>query len=488
MTAGYIAVAIYATLVVCVGFLGARRVKRFRDYLLGGGSIGAWMTAFSYGTAYFSAVVFIGFAGKVGWSFGMSGLWLAAGNTLVGVLLCWKVIGTRVKKASVELGVETMPEYFLARFGSRFLKVLSALVIFIFLVPYTAAVFMGLTFLFKITFDIPYEYVLLFIGVFTAAYLVLGGYRSMASLDVFFGIIMIAGVGILVCCTLGHAGSPGEIVSRLREVEPALASVVGPPGVIPLLSLVILVSVPPLAMPQLVQKFMAVCDEAAIRRGMWISAAFAVIAAGGAYFAGSVARIAVSPVNNPGAFDQGGGVVADAVMPELLKTVVPENLLWIILLLVLAASMSTLAALVLVSSATVTRDLLSVFSRKEPGDGALTTITRVVSVVYIAGSMVLAWTRPGIIVTVLSISWGAIGAALLGPFLWGLFSKRTGAFAAGVSGVAGLVAAVVLFGVMGASRVPEASALAMALGFASCPVIDLMVRFFSSGKRGSRVP
>ncbi|MCK5115160.1 MAG: sodium:solute symporter, partial [Candidatus Aegiribacteria sp.] len=175
MLANYLFVGAYAVLIIVIGLKGMRSTNSYHDYLLGGGKVGPWMTAFSYGTAYFSAVLFIGFAGKLGWGFGLSALWIAIGNTLIGVLGVWLLLGNRIKHMSESLNVKTMPEYLEVRFNSPFLKGFTALAIFVFFVPYTAAVFMGLSYLFETTFQLPYVWILLFMGLFTGIYLIMGG-------------------------------------------------------------------------------------------------------------------------------------------------------------------------------------------------------------------------------------------------------------------------------------------------------------------------
>ncbi len=107
-----IVISVYALMVIAIGIIGLKKTHSFSDFFLGGGNIGPWMTAFTYGTAYFSAVLFIGFAGKIGWDFGYSGLWLTVGNAFIGVLGVWWLLGYRIKKMSVEYGVATMAEFF----------------------------------------------------------------------------------------------------------------------------------------------------------------------------------------------------------------------------------------------------------------------------------------------------------------------------------------------------------------------------------------
>ncbi len=474
MVAKYIVVVGYALLIVVVGILGMRKTRNFNDFLLGGGKVGPWMTAFSYGTAYFSAVLFIGFAGKIGWGFGLSGIWIAVGNTVLGVFGVWFLLGSRIKKAAVDYNIHTMPEFLEARYNSPFFKFFTSAAIFVFFIPYTAAVFMGLSYLFEVSFGLPYTYVLLFMGVFTGIYLVLGGYKSMAMIDVVFGMIMTIGVIILLTFTLNKGGGLGNIIQNLREINPKLAAPVGPPGIWPLLSLIILTSLAPFAMPQLVQKFYAIKDKKSVRIGMIASTVFALLVTGIAYFTGALTRLFLSPGNNPAAFTESGAPNFDVLMPELLTTVIPDALSVVIILLILSASMSTLAALVLISSSTVAKDFYKGFIKKDASDKQLTMLMRVGSVFFILLSIILALFKPAVIVTILSISWGAIASVFLGPFIWGLFTKwlsRTGAI---MSSLLGLGTCLFLFFLWGPSKVPQAGAIGMIVSLVVPPLTGLL--------------
>ncbi|KQC03741.1 MAG: sodium:solute symporter [Candidatus Cloacimonas sp. SDB] len=472
MVAKYIAVLAYILLIVVVAIRGSRGTKSFDDFLLGGGKVGPWMTAFSYGTAYFSAVLFIGFAGKIGWGFGLSSLWIALGNTFIGVTGVWLLLGNKIKSEAIKYQVQTMPEYLEARYNSPFLKIFTSAVLFIFLVPYTAAVFMGLSYLFEITFNLPYIYVLFFMGFFTGFYLVLGGYKSISMIDVIFGIIMTAGVITLLISTIREGGGLPNIISALKAIDPKLAAPVGPPGFIPLASLVFLISVAPFAMPQLLQKFYAVKDKKTIKTGMYASTIFALLVTGTAYFTGSLTRIFLSPERNPQAFSNGAPVF-DALMPEMLVTVIPAALTVVILLLILAASMSTLASLVLISSSSFTKDLYKGFISKNASDKTLTGLVRAASAFFILLSMLLALLKPAVIVTILSISWGAIASVFLGPFIWGLFNSKVNKTGAILGSTGGLLLCLILFLTWGASMVPQAGSAGMIASLILVPVFSL---------------
>lgn len=475
MIARYIAVFLYAAMVIIIGIKGSRKTKSFDDFAVGGGKIGPWMTAFSYGTAYFSAVLFIGFAGKIGWAFGLSGLWIALGNTIIGTLGVWLLLGNKVKKEAIAYDVHTMPELLEARYRSPFLKIFTSAAIFIFFIPYTAAVFMGLSYLFEFTFNMPYTYVLLFMGIFTGIYLVLGGYKSMAMIDVIFGMIMTIGVIILLVSTIQKGGGIPNILEVLRNINPKLASPVGPPGIIPLASLIILTSIAPFAMPQLLQKFYAIKDVRSVKIGTYASTVFALLVAGIAYFTGALTRVFLNPEISPAAFTENGKPIFDALMPEMLITVVPSALTVVILLLILAASMSTLASLVLISSTSITKDIYKGFINKNAEDKKLTSLVRIGSAFFILLSMILAFFKPAVIVTILSISWGAIASVFLGPFIWGLFSNKANRFGAVSGAVLGLAVCLFffIFWKFSGKMVPQAASVGMIASLVLVPVFSL---------------
>ena len=466
-------ISAYALMIIIVGIMGLKKTKSFSDFFLGGGNVGPWMSAFTYGTAYFSAVLFIGFAGKIGWGFGYSGLWIAVGNALIGVLGVWWILGARIKKMSVDYKVSTMAEYFEKRYDSKFLKIFSAIAVFIFFIPYSAAVFMGLSYLFKSTFGIDYTLALVSMGMFTALYLVLGGYKSMTMIDLFFGMIMAVGVLVLLGSTLSEGGGLANITQTLTKINPKLTDIVGPPGFWPLFSLVFLTSVAPFAMPQLVQKFYAIKDNRSIKVGMIASTFFAFLIGGIGYFTGATTRVFLSPANSPVAFTNDGTPIFDALMPELLSNIIPDALSVIILLLILSASMSTLAALVLISSSSVAKDIYAGFINPKVSDKKLTLLMRIFSAFFVLLSVIFAYYKPSTIVSILGISWGAIGAVFLGPFIWGLFVKRCHKVGAIASSLLGLGVCLYLY--FTGMPSPEAGTIGMMVSLVVNPVVSLVI-------------
>ena len=228
-----------------------------------------------------------------------------------------------------------------------------------------------------------------------------------------------------------------------------------------------------MGMPQLVQKFYAIRDRRSIHIGMVASTCFAVLIGGVAYFVGATTRIFLTPELTPGAFSDGKPVF-DALMPELLTKIIPQSLTVLILLLILSASMSTLAALVLISSSAVARDIYAGFIKPDVSDRQLTRIMRGTSGFFIVLSVVLAYLKPATIVAILGISWGAIGAVFLGPFLWGLLSRRVNRFGAIASSVLGLSTCAVLY--LTGFTSPEAGTVGTMVSIAVNPAFSLFSR------------
>ncbi|MHB8918743.1 MAG: sodium:solute symporter family protein [Desulfocucumaceae bacterium] len=476
MSVKYLLLFLFVAVLLYSGYAGMRKTRTVNEFFLGGRLIGSWLSAFAYGTTYFSAVIFIGYAGKVGWGFGLSSLWIVVGNTLLGSLLAWAVLARRTRQMTVRLNVMTMPEFLEVRYASKNMKYFSALVIFIFLVPYSASVYMGLSYMFNQIFGVPYIYAAVFMCLLTAVYLIMGGYRAVALTDVIQGGIMLFGVAMLLYYIVGapQAGGFMEGVSKLAAINPQLVAPVGPPGWLPLASLVVLTSLGVWGMPQMVQKFYAIKDEKAIAPAMIVASLFALVITFGAYFPGSLThlffeKLPLDPVT--------GKATPDMLMPILINTNLPEIGAAVILLLVLSASMSTLASLVLVSSSAITIDLLKSI-RPNMGDRQGTLAMRLFCLVFIALSLVLALLQPQIILSLMAMSWGTVAGVFLAPYLFGLFwrgATPASAWAGALTGLIFSVSASIYFklnpGVM-----PTIGSLAMLLPLAVMPVVSLFTR------------
>jgi SSS family solute:Na+ symporter len=454
MASVYILLGIYALLLVIIAIITSRSTKNLNDFFLAGRNMGGWMTAFAYGTTYFSAVIMIGYAGQVGWSYGISGTWVGIGNAIIGSLVAWLVLAKRTRNITHALDASTMPEFFEKRYDSKTMKITAALLIFVFLVPYSASVYNGLSYLTETIIGVPFFWCMLGMAVLTGVYLVLGGYKATALSDFIQGIIMLGGIVAVILFVMlnPNVGGLSEGLKKLATVDPKLAGVVGPPGILNLLSFVLLTSLGTWGLPHIVHKFYAVRDEKAIRRGTIISTVFAVIFAGGAYFLGSFGRLFFADFTNVAVpLKATGAVNTDYIMPIVFKTALPEVLMGVVLVLVLSASMSTLSSLVLVSSSAISMDLVGGVLAPKMDKKKVNILMRIFCAVFVICSFLIAWgssqAKTGVIsviVQLMSISWGTLAGAFLGPFLSGLWLRRAGKASAWAGMAVGFAVAMVL--------------------------------------------
>ena len=479
-----IALLLYFAVMVGIGIYCRKHATDVNGFVLGGRSVGPWLTAFAYGTSYFSAVIFVGYAGQFGWKFGIASTWIGIGNAVIGSLMAWVILGRRTRIMTQHLESATMPDFFGKRFQSRGLKIGASAIIFIFLIPYTASLYNGLSRLFGMAFNIDYSVCIILMAVLTAVYVIAGGYMATAINDFIQGLIMLVGIVTVIAAVLNSKGGFMETLNGLAQVEDATVS--STPGVfnsffgpdpLGLMFVVILTSLGTWGLPQMVQKFYAIKDESSIKKGTIISTMFAVIVAGGCYFLGGFGRLFSDQVD----------VAAegyDAIIPAMLSGLSPL-LIALVVILVLSASMSTLSSLVMASSSTLTIDFLKDTVIKNMSEKKQLLCMRVLIVVFIAISAVLALIQYRSSITfiaqLMGISWGALAGAFLAPFLYGLYWKKTTKAACWVSFLFGTL--LMVGNMLFRSSYPpilqspiNAGAIAMLAGLVLVPLVSLFTK------------
>ena len=419
---------VYFAVLVGIGFYCRRHATDVNGFVLGGRSVGPWLTAFAYGTSYFSAVVFVGYAGQFGWKYGIAATWAGIGNAILGSLIAWVVLGRRTRIMTQHLDSATMPTFFGKRFDSRSLKIGASMIIFIFLIPYTASLYNGLSRLFGMAFNIDYSVCIILMAVLTCIYVTVGGYMATAINDFIQGIIMLFGIVIVIAAVIMSKGGLMAAMDGLARVTDETVSTT--PGVfcsffgpdpINLLGVVILTSLGTWGLPQMVQKFYAITNESAIKKGTIISTLFALVVAGGCYFLGGFGRLFSDQID----IEANG---FDSIIPTMLSNLSPV-LIALVVVLVLSASMSTLSSLVITSSSTLTLDFLVETVGKRMNHKQQLLCIRILIVIFVAISAVIAMiqykSNVTFIAQLMGVSWGALAGAFLAPFLYSLYWKKT---------------------------------------------------------------
>lgn len=475
---------IFFGVMIGIGFYCRRHATDVNGFVLGGRNVGPWLTAFAYGTSYFSAVIFVGYAGQFGWKYGIASTWIGIGNAVLGSMLAWIVLGRRTRVMTHHLNSATMPQFFEQRFQSRGLKIGASAIIFIFLIPYTASLYNGLSRLFGMAFNIDYTVCIFVMAILTGVYVIAGGYMATAINDFIQGLIMLFGIVAVIASVLASNGGFIEALNKLAMVEDAAVS--AQPGVfasffgpdpLNLLGVVILTSLGTWGLPQMVQKFYAIKSEEAIDKGTVISTLFAVVVSGGCYFLGGFGRLYSEQVD----LASGG---FDSIIPTMLSNLSPL-LIGLVVILVLSASMSTLSSLVMASSSTLTLDFLKDTLMKDMDEKKQLLVMRALIVVFIAISVVIAIiqykSNITFIAQLMGVSWGALAGAFLAPFLYGLYWKKATKAAVWASFIFG--AGLMVLNMLFRSSFPvllqspiNAGAAAMLIGLILVPAISLFTK------------
>ena len=488
---------LFFAVMIGVGIYCRRTASDVQGFVLGGRNVGSWLTAFAFGTSYFSAVIFVGYAGQFGWKYGLSATWIGIGNALIGSLLAWRILGRRTRLMTQHLQSATMPDFFGKRFFSDALKVAASVIVFIFLIPYTASLYNGLSRLFSMAFNVDYVWCVLGMAVLTGIYVLVGGYMATAVNDFIQGLIMLVGICAVIASVLNGNGGFSEAVASLSQIPSeaapnlngAFVSFLGPQPIY-LLGVVLLTSLGTWGLPQMVGKFYAIRNEAAIRKGTFISTFFAIIVAGGCYFLGGFGRLYGQSIE----YSANGTPVYDSIVPSMLASL-PDLMIGVVIILVLSASMSTLSSLVLTSGSTLTLDIIDPAvakmraSSRRLGERNKLLFIRLLVLFFIIISSVIAIVQAKSSVTfiaqLMGISWGALAGAFLAPFLYGLYWKRTTSASVWVSFIAGVA---VMCGCMyctfsGKTFISpyftspiNAGVLAMLLGLVIVPVVSLFTK------------
>lgn len=473
---------VYFAVMIGIGLYCRKTATDVKGFVLGGRSVGPWLTAFAYGTSYFSAVVFVGYAGQFGWKYGIAATWAGIGNAIIGSLMAWVVLGRRTRIMTQHLDSATMPQFFGQRFNSPALKIVASVIIFIFLIPYTASLYNGLSRLFGMAFDIDYSVCIILMAVLTAIYVIAGGYMATAINDFIQGIIMLFGIVVVIIAVLNSKGGLmaaldglGRVTDEAVSTTPGVfASFLGPDP-LNLMFVVILTSLGTWGLPQMVQKFYAIKDEDSIKKGTIISTIFALVVSGGCYFLGGFGRLFSDQID----------VAAngyDSVIPTMLQNLSPI-LIALVVILVLSASMSTLSSLVIASSSTLTIDFLKDNFIKNMSDKKQVLFIRILVVVFIAISAIIALIQYKSSVTfiaqLMGISWGALAGSFLAPFLYALYWKGTTKIACWVSFIFG--SGLMLVDMLAPACLPaimrspiNCGSIAMLAGLVIVPIVSLV--------------
>lgn len=484
MTGNYILyfslLAVYIAIMVVIAYISRKKSNTLNSFYLADRGMGPWMTAFAYGTTYFSSVIIIGYAGKLGVAFGLAAVWIGIGNAIIGTFLPWKILAKPTKIYTERFKIKTMPAFFEKRYKDKNIKLVTGLIVAIFLIPYSASVYQGLGALFAAIFSLGGDSVntvfiicVIILAFITALYVFFGGYFATALSDFVQGFIMLFGIICFVFCVFNnqYISSMGDAFTRLTALDKSFFPS-GAKTIFTLVCLVLLTSVGPWGLPQTIHKFYAIKDDKSIKRGTLVSTAFCAIIGIGAYLSGTTSilfgdAIGYSTLVSSGSYD--------LIIPAIITTVLPPVLIGVMIILVLSASMSTLASLSLSGSGALCIDIYKGYIKKNAPDSEVNIYTRIASVFLITLSAIIAIFKPAGIVELMSFSWGTLAGCFLGPYVLGLYNKKINKYGAWAS----IIGTLVITAVLGLLGFVEGAETSLVLGIKNSPVIGVICMAYS---------
>jgi len=462
----WIVIGVYAIVMLGVGILQSRKGSGgMESFTVGGRNAGAWISALSYGTAYFSAVMFIGYSGGSGWSFGLWSVLVGIGNAIFGTLLAWLVLAEKTRVITRRWQIKSMPQLFEERFKCSGMRLFSSIVIFIFLIPYSASVYKGLTSVCSVILGVDETVCMIVIAIASAVVLILGGYMATLKADFLQGLIMMVGVTALIILIVASPQVGGltegfanmTAYMKAHEMSPLPKN-----AAVSLISTLLMTSFGTWGLPQMVHKYYGIRDKKEVKRGVIISTFFALLVAGGGYFIGSLSHLFFGET-----MPEGG---KDYIVPLMLDAAgLPNILIGVILVLLISASVSTLSSITLTACSTVSMDLVKKTLKKNMKDENVTILTRILCLVFVVMSYLIA-NYPTPILEMMSYSWGIISGSFLAPYVLSLYWKGINKAGAWTGMLGGFLVAFIPAAASGFTTPngPLYACLAMALSFVLC--------------------
>jgi SSS family solute:Na+ symporter len=453
-------VVIYLLVIAYLGYRGYKETKSAKDYLLAGRDIHPFVMAMSYGATFISTSAIIGFGGIAG-VFGMGLIWLTVLNILVGVFIAFIFFGRVTRKMGHNLDAHTFPEFLGNRFQSKKIQIISGAIIFISMPLYAAVVLIGGARFIESIFEIDFGIALTFFSVIIAAYVIAGGLKGVMYTDALQGSIMFLSLFFLLIVTytkLGGVSGAHEALTNMANLVPESLTAKGHAGwtAFPAFNsgwwwalttnIILGVGIGVLAQPQLVVRFMTVKSNRELNRAVLIGGIFIFVATGFIFTVGGLTNLFFYNESGQLAIQVAKGNI-DLIIPEFINAAMPEWFVYLFMLALLSAGMSTLSSQFHTMGTALGRDFIeNVFPDKKIDSMMISKIGIVVAILV---SIVIGYKLPGsIIARGTAIFFGICAASFLPIYFAALYWKRVTKTAALWSMVSGLAASMFTLGFM----------------------------------------
>jgi solute:Na+ symporter, SSS family len=435
-TLGLVVVA-YLLLIGYLGYRGLRGTKNAGDYLLGGRQIHPFVMAMSYGATFISTSAIVGFGGISG-MYGMGLIWLTFLNIFVGVLIAFILFGRITRKMGCRLDAHTFPEFLGNRYESKTIQLMCGLIIFIAMPLYAAVVLIGGARFVESVFQVDFSLALTFFAVIIAAYVIVGGLKGVMYTEALQGSIMFVSMFFLLIATyskLGGITTAHQALTNLASLVPENLAAQGHAGwtAFPRINsawwwvlttnIILGVGIGVLAQPQLVVRFMTVKSSRDLNRAVLIGGVFIFVTTGFVYTVGALSNVYFYQESGMLAIEAASGNV-DLIIPGYIRKAMPEWFVYLFMLALLSAGMSTLSSQFHAMGTAIGRDFVGVLFQGLRNRTML--VTRIGIIVAIIASVIIGYKLPaGIVARGTAIFFGICAASFLPAYVAAIYWKRS---------------------------------------------------------------
>jgi len=451
-------VILYMLLIAYLGYIGYRRTKTTKDYLLAGRDSHPFIMAMSYGATFISTSAIVGFGGMAG-KFGMGLIWLVFLNIFIGIFIAFVFFGRITRRVGLNLDAHTFPEFLGNRFQSKSIQIISGLIIFIAMPLYAAVVLIGGARFIESIFQIDFTLALIFFTLIMSAYVIAGGLKGVMYTDAAQGTIMFVCLLFLLIFSyfkLGGFSAAHQALTNMANLVPADLAAQGHLGWtafpkinsawwwILVTNIILGVGIGVLAQPQLVVRFMTVRSSRELNRAVMTGGIFIFVSTGFVYTVGALTNVWFYETSGKLALDAVGGNV-DKIIPEFINQVMPAWFIYLFMIALLSAGMSTLSSQFHTMGSAIGRDVIE---KIFPKTGLNTMMIARLGIVFgVLISLLIGYKLPmGIIARGTAIFFGICAATFLPAYIASLYWKRVTRSAVLWSIISGMVTSAFALG------------------------------------------
>lgn len=400
------AFVLYFAVLLAIGFFFYKHNQSARDFMVGSRSIQYWVTAIATQASDMSGWLFLGFPAMI-FIHGMFEIWTAVG-LVGGMWLTWTIVAPKLRAKTAELGVLTLSSYFAHCFGDRSgaIQLISSLFALIFCLFYIASGLVGLSLVFGSAFGLGYKTGIMISMITTVLFTLVGGFVAVAWSNFFQGIFLLIAIMLVLFFGLIAVGGPGSVIEAAYIHGISLSPLSSTSNTLLALFQAASWGLGYFGQPHILMNFMGIDDERNIKRARRVGIAWQIAVL---TMAASIGLVGIS-------FFPSGICNPELLFPMMSKALFHPFIAGLVLCGIIAATLSTVDSLILVSGSSFAEDIYKNFFHRTATSGRILLISRLGSIIVSCLALMLAWSSSNTVYGLVNYAWSGLGSTF-GPLV-----------------------------------------------------------------------